>query len=165
MTVGTYRAEAAADLDSLAEEATFAALRSVDDPEYPGLSILDLGLVEDVAVQGATATIGLIPTFSGCPALHMIADDVVAAVEGRPEIDLCRVEWLPSPVWSTDRLTDLGRQRLAREYTVVIRSRDGSLRCPVCGSSAVTDQSLAGPSRCRSIAWCDDCRNPVEVMR
>ena len=45
------------------------------------------------------------------------------------------------------------------------RLEDGGLRCPICGSDAVVDQSLAGPTRCRSVAWCDSCRNPVEVMR
>lgn len=141
------------------------ALHAVDDPEYPGLSIVDLGLVEDVSELDGEVVVGLIPTFSGCPALHMIANDVVEALQTRPEISRCRVEWLPAPVWSTDRLSDLGRQRLARDYTVVLRRKDGTLRCPVCGSDAVHDQSMAGPTRCRSIAWCDSCRNPVEVMR
>lgn len=148
-----------------ATAAAHEALRTVDDPEYPGLSIVDLGLVEDVGEHDGEVVVGLIPTFSGCPALTMIASDVVQALQKRPEIDACRVEWLPAPVWSTDRLTDLGRERLARDYTVVLRRKDGTLRCPVCGSDAVRDQSMAGPTRCRSIAWCEKCRNPVEVMR
>ncbi len=141
------------------------ALRNVDDPEYPGLSIVDLGLVEEIEERDGVVTVGLIPTFSGCPALKMIAADVAEALTERPEIDSCQVEWLPAPVWSTDRLSDLGRQRLARDFTVVLRRKDGTLRCPVCGSDTVRDQSMAGPTRCRSIAWCDSCRNAVEVMR
>lgn len=141
------------------------ALATVDDPEYPGVSIVDLGLVESFGADGAIATIGLIPTFSGCPALKMIADDVVAAVESVDGIDACLVDWLPAPVWTTDRMSDVARQFLGSEFTVVLRSKDGGLRCPVCGSTAVADQSLAGPTRCRSIAWCESCRNPVEVMR
>lgn len=149
----------------IATAAAIEALRSVDDPEYPGLSIVDLGLVEEVVERNGELVVGLIPTFSGCPALKMIAADVVAALETRTEITACRVEWLPAPVWSTERLSDAGRQRLASDYTVVLRRKDGTLRCPVCGSDAVKDQSMAGPTRCRSIAWCDSCRNPVEVMR
>lgn len=141
------------------------ALQRVDDPEYPGLSIVDLGLVEAVSEVDGTVVVGLIPTFSGCPALKMIADDVAEAVLATPEVDACRVEWLPAPVWSTERLSDLARKRLANDYTVVLRRKDGTLRCPVCGSEAVRDQSMAGPTRCRSIAWCDTCRNAVEVMR
>ncbi len=142
-----------------------AVLATVDDPEYPGLSIVDLGLVESFDVADGHVTVGLIPTFSGCPALQMIADDVVSAFESRSDVTGCTVEWLAGPVWGTDRLSGQGRARLASDYTVVLRRKDGTLRCPVCGSDTVTDQSMAGPTRCRSIAWCNECRNPVEVMR
>lgn len=140
-------------------------LETVDDPEYPGLSIVDLGLVESFEVADGHVVVGLIPTFSGCPALQMIADDVITAFETRPDVIDCTVNWLPGPVWSTQRLSERGQARLASDYTVVLRRKDGTLRCPVCGSDTVTDQSMAGPTRCRSIAWCEGCRNPVEVMR
>lgn len=142
-----------------------AAVAAVNDPEYPDVSIVDLGLLESLEVDGSQATIGLIPTFSGCPALHMIAADVSRSVEAVPGIESCVVEWLTGPVWSTDRMSGAATRRLSDEYTVVLRRKDGTLRCPVCGSDAVADQSMAGPTRCRSIAWCDSCRNPVEVMR
>ncbi len=154
-----------------------AAIATVHDPEYPDVSIVDLGLLESIEVNDTTVTVGLIPTFSGCPALRMIADDVRDAVttalaEAASTTDTamtrdmaCTVEWLTSPIWTTDRISPTATDRLAADYTVVLRRKDGTLRCPVCGSDAVTDQSLAGPTRCRSIAWCDMCRNPVEVMR
>lgn len=146
-------------------DAVRSAIAAVNDPEYPDVSIVDLGLLESVDVDGTQATVGLIPTFSGCPALHMIAADVSASVEAVPGIDSCVVNWLPGPVWSTDRMSNGATRRLSDEYTVVLRRKDGTLRCPICGSDAVADQSMAGPTRCRSIAWCDSCRNPVEVMR
>ncbi|MGI9643890.1 MAG: iron-sulfur cluster assembly protein [Ilumatobacteraceae bacterium] len=146
-----------------------AAVTSVSDPEYPGLSIVDLGLMERVEAterdDGSHVTVGLIPTFSGCPALAMIAADVRAAVEAVPGVAVCRVEWLTAPVWSVERVTPAARTRLGAEFSVVLRGADGGLRCPVCGSADVEDRSLAGPTRCRSVAWCDDCRNVVEVMR
>ncbi|MFN3256633.1 MAG: 1,2-phenylacetyl-CoA epoxidase subunit PaaD [Ilumatobacter sp.] len=141
------------------------AVASVNDPEYPDVSIVDLGLLERVTVTGSVATIGLIPTFSGCPALQMIADDVRNAVEAVPGIERCEVEWLSAPAWSTDRISSSAARRLADDYTVVVRRSDGELTCPVCGGHAVVDQSMAGPTRCRSVAWCPDCRNPIEVMR
>jgi ring-1,2-phenylacetyl-CoA epoxidase subunit PaaD len=94
----------------------------------------------------------------------MIAADVRDSVASVPGVDEVTVEWLPGPVWSTDRMSGVATRRLS-EYTVVLRRKDGTVRCPVCGSDAVADQSMAGPTRCRSIAWCDACRNPVEVMR
>lgn len=140
------------------------AVATVTDPEYPDISIRDLGLVESIRVDGAAATVGLIPTFSGCPALAMIADDVRVAVLDLPEIEDCSVEWLAAPVWSTERVSMSARSRLG-EYTVTLRRKDGTLRCPSCGADDVVDQSAAGPTRCRSIAWCNRCRNVVEVMR
>ncbi len=141
------------------------AIAAVNDPEYPDVSIVVLGLLESLELDGSQVAVGLIPTFSGCPALHMIAADVSVAVEAVAGVDRCVVTWLAGPVWSTDRMSGAATQRLSDEYTVVLRRKDGTLRCPVCGSDAVTDQSMAGPTRCRSIAWCNSCRNPVEVMR
>lgn len=147
------------------ERTVLDAVASVADPEYPDISIRDLGLVESIQVDGTSATVGLIPTFSGCPALSMIAADVHAAVIELPEIEHCTVEWLTAPVWSTDRVTIAGRSKLGTDYTVTLRRKDGTLRCPSCGADDVVDQSPAGPTRCRSIAWCNHCRNVVEVMR
>lgn len=143
-----------------------SALEQVFDPEYPDISVIDLGLIQSVEVSAdGLVTIGLIPTFSGCPALAMIADDVRVAVEALPGTTSATVRWLTSPVWSTERITADAQKRLSSEYTVVLRRKDGTLLCPVCGSTTVQDQSMAGPTRCRSIAWCSSCRNPVEVMR
>jgi ring-1,2-phenylacetyl-CoA epoxidase subunit PaaD len=101
------------------------AVASVHDPEYPDVSIADLGLVESVTVSesGDVATIGLIPTFSGCPALDMIATDVEAAVLALTEVQQCNVEWLPGPVWTNERLTDRARTTLADEFTVACAAR------------------------------------------
>lgn len=146
-----------------------AAVAAVHDPEYPDVSVVDLGLLESVdvvhGVDGVIAHVGLIPTFSGCPALDMIAGDVRRSVEALTDVDRCDVTWLAGPVWDSGRLTSAAQTSLAEDYTVVLRRKDGSLLCPVCGSDAVADQSMAGPTRCRSIAWCPSCRNPVEVMR
>lgn len=141
------------------------AVASVADPEYPDISITDLGLVEQITVDHGHAVIGLIPTFSGCPALAMIAADVRTAVEALDTIDRCTVEWLTAPVWSTDRVSLRARSQLNTDYTVTLRRKDGTLRCPSCGADSVADQSAAGPTRCRSVAWCSSCRNVVEVMR
>ncbi len=152
-----------------APPAVLGAIASVPDPEYPGISIAELGLVERVLTAdrpgGLDVEVELIPTFSGCPALAMIAGDVRAAVEAVAGVASCDVRWLASPVWSTDRISPQAQTRLRQEYTVVLRGTDGALQCPVCGSDAVEDRSLAGPTRCRSVAWCGSCRNVVEVMR
>ena len=141
------------------------AVAGVCDPEYPGISIADLGLVVDVRVEGGRAEVDLVPTFSGCPALDMIADDVRAAAGAVPGVDEVEVTWRRDGVWTPDRLSLAARRSLGEEFTVVLRRSDGSLVCPVCRSGRVTDTSAFGPTRCRSLAWCPDCRNPVEVLR
>ena len=156
---GLFEGSASADTGDV-----LGALRAVHDPEYPDISIVDLGLVESVVAIDGQVTVGLIPTFSGCPALSMIAGDVRAAVQSIDHALVCQVEWLSSPVWEPARMSPTAQKQL-ESYTVVLRGRDGSLRCPVCGSFDVSEQSMAGPTRCRSIGWCDSCRNPVEVMR
>ncbi len=140
------------------------AIASVDDPEYPGVSIVDLGLLEFARIDGDAVHIGLIPTFSGCPALNMIADDVVAAVEAVDGVRSATVEWLRSPAWSPSRVTSTGRTRLNTEFTVAVQIGSRPPACPLCGSST-TRQSLFGPSRCRSVHRCESCQEVVEVMR
>lgn len=140
------------------------AVASVDDPEYPGVSIVDLGLLESLTVTGGTAHIGLIPTFSGCPALAMIADDVAQAVTDVSGVEAVKVEWLSSPLWSVSRITPEVRDRLASEFTVAVRIGADAPACPRCGEATI-EQSLFGPSRCRSVNRCTACNEVVEVMR
>jgi ring-1,2-phenylacetyl-CoA epoxidase subunit PaaD len=142
-----------------------AAVAAVDDPEHPGVGVADLGLVIDVRLDGGRVEVDLVPTWSGCPALAMIADDVRAAAAAVVGVDHVTVTWRHDVVWTPARVAPGARRTLADGFTVVLRRPDGSLVCPVCGSGAVVDTSDVGPTRCRSLAWCPDCRNPVEVLR
>ena len=142
-----------------------SAVSSVDDPEYPGISIVDLGLLETITPRlDGTATVGLIPTFSGCPALAVIAGDVIAAVEELDEIESCEVEWLSTPAWHADRVSHEARSCLERKFTVAVQIGERSPTCPLCASKTV-EQSMFGPSRCRSVHSCTGCGETVEVMR
>ena len=139
------------------------ALAAVDDPEYPGVSIIDLGLLERVNVFGGRVEVGLIPTFSGCPALAMIAEEVresVGAIDGVEEVD---VDWLTGPVWSVERVSAVARLRLAAEFTVAVHLGSPP-SCPLCGART-TELSAFGPSRCRSVHRCTSCGEVVEVLR
>ncbi len=140
------------------------AIATVDDPEYPGISIVDLGLVETIDIDDATARIGLIPTFSGCPALALIADDVTRAVNAVPGIANTQVVWLRSPNWTADRVSAVAKQALAIDFTVAVRIGPDEPSCPRCGGDT-SPRSPFGPSRCRSISMCESCRETVEVMR
>ena len=164
MTAGATTSEA---------EAIRRAVATVTDPEYPDVSIVDLGLLERVDVDaiddagrsaaGRRVTVELVPTYAGCPALEMIAADVRTAVEALGHT--CEVRWLTAPAWSPTRIAERARQQLADDYAVAVRDPDGRLRCPVCGSTAVPERSPVGPTRCRAVHWCAECRNAIEVVR
>ena len=149
-------------------EAVRTAVATVDDPEYPGISIVDLGLLEDIDVQpDGDVVVGLVPTFSGCPALAMIADDIrhaVASVDGVTGPQAVNVRWLSSPAWTVDRVTENARQAMAREFTVAVRIGQDPVPCPRCGADT-TEDSMFGPSRCRAVHVCQSCTEVVEVMR
>ena len=145
--------------------AVHRAVTSVDDPEYPGISVVDLGLLEtiDVAKDGAVR-VGLIPTFAGCPALAVIADAVTAAVSSIEGVASCAVDWLSSPAWHTDRISHEARACLERKFTIAVQLGDRSPTCPQCASTTV-EQSMVGPSPCRSIHTCTGCGETVGVVR
>lgn len=155
---------------ALTEADVLAALDAVMDPEIPSCSVIDLGIVERVAVSPDGVEIDLLPTFSGCPALDVIGADVEAAVRelgGEP-----RVRWVRSTPWTTDRISERGRARLA-EYgiappgsaVVVQLGRPEPIACPYCGATATEEQSAFGPTPCRAIRYCPACRNPFEAFK
>ena len=94
----------------------YAAVETVNDPEYPGISIVDLGLLENIKVNKiGEVVIQLIPTFSGCPALQMIAQDVREATEELSGVNKVDVVWLNSPVWNVNRVTAKAEKELSEK--------------------------------------------------
>ncbi len=143
----------------------YTAVASIDDPEYPGISIADLGLVEQISTEpDGSVSVGLVPTFSGCPALGLIAEDVKRAVEAVDGVADVAVKWLRAPVWTVERVSDTGRAALARDFTVAVTIGDNDPSCPRCGG-ATTRSSMFGPSRCRSVHRCEQCGENLEAMR
>jgi len=167
------------------------ALGRVPDPEMP-ISIVDLGLVEDVRViangaSGATVSIVLLPTFIGCPALDMIAGDVRAKVGELPGIADVSVAWVHDPAWTVDRISNEGRASLAAHGVTVpprgggghldvpghappnspqaVTMRISAVPCPFCGSRSTYLDSPFGPTRCRTIYYCESCRNSFEHLK
>lgn len=147
------------------EAAVHAAVASVDDPEYPGVSIVDLGLLETLDIDpGGSVVVGLVPTFSGCPALAVIADDVTAAVGRVPGVEQAQVVWLANPVWTPERISHDARVTMAESFTVAVQIGGREVRCPRCGAPT-RQQSMFGPSRCRAVHRCSSCSETVEVVR
>ncbi|HEX9856266.1 MAG TPA: 1,2-phenylacetyl-CoA epoxidase subunit PaaD [Acidimicrobiia bacterium] len=139
------------------------AVAAVNDPEFPGVTIEDLGILRDVRVGADGTVVDLVPTFLGCPALGVIADDVAAAARAAGARAVS-VRFVNDPPWSPDLITPAGRRLLAEEFTVAVTG-PAFVTCPLCGSVTVEERSPFGPTACRAIAYCESCRNPLEVMR
>ena len=150
--------------DSTSIQDVHLAIKAVSDPEYPGISIVDLGLLENVEINMADEVlIQLIPTFSGCPALKIIAQDIENVVKGVSGVKKVDIQWLNTPVWTVDRVTLKAKRDLAENFTVAVQINK-KVECPRCHS--MTDKkSHFGPSRCRSIHLCENCREIEEVLR
>ena len=140
----------------------------VCDPEYPEVTISELGILERVSSGdgGSTVRIELVPTMLGCPALDVIARDVTDAarsVSAGADVSI-DVTFVDDPVWTPDRIAPSAVSFLAREYSVAVRIRAADASCPICGGTALEHRSDFGPTPCRSVEWCPQCRNPVEVV-
>lgn len=146
------------------EESVREALRSVVDPEIPSVNIVDLGLLESVQVDGDQVRIALLPTFTGCPALSIIRDAVVRRVESVAGAARVEVEFVLSPPWTTDRISPAGQIAL-QSFGVAPPNGMAAPLCPYCGSSDTRLESPFGPTRCRSVFYCQSCQNPFERMK
>jgi ring-1,2-phenylacetyl-CoA epoxidase subunit PaaD len=155
-------------------EQVWDALSEVQDPEIPVVSLVDLGVVRDVRVENGRVHVGFTPTFLGCPALEVMRDEIAATVvELGAEPD---VEVIQDGSWSTDRITPEGREKLraagfappaprSAEATTLLQLQTGTFRCPYCGSIDTKLENLFGPTPCRSIRYCNACRQPFEQFK
>ncbi len=138
------------------------ALQAVHDPEIPVLSIVDLGVVEAVRIEDGRVLVELLPTFSGCPALGFMAEAVRRKVAAVPGVDEVQVSFRLDPAWNTSRISERGRLAL---QSFGIAPPGDPPACPYCGSRHTRVASAFGPTRCRSVCYCDACRNPFEQMK
>lgn len=153
--------------------AVWAALGEVRDPEIPPVSVVDMGMVNEVTVEGARVTITMMPTFVGCPALEIIRRDVAARVAQVAGVAEVEVQFTFDPPWTSERITPEGRERLAgfgiappvREVLQGLISLEAVPLCPFCGSPDTHLENHFGPTSCRSIFYCDACRQPFEGIK
>jgi ring-1,2-phenylacetyl-CoA epoxidase subunit PaaD len=143
-----------------------AALAAVKDPEIPTCSITDLGIVHDIRVTNGRIEIDLLPTFAGCPALDVIKKDVEQAA--RDLAAEVAVRFVNAPAWTTDRLNENAGVSL-RAYGIspplLQIARALHIACPYCGSDQTVEESAFGPTPCRTVRYCNNCRNPFEGFK
>ena len=138
-------------------------LSEVEDPEIPVLTIMDLGIVRDVECDDAV-TVSLTPTYSGCPATEAIESSVVAALEERGVSNVL-IKRVLSPPWTTDWITEEGRNKLRVYGIAPPERRDRPIACPRCGSDNSEVVSEFGSTACKASYKCLDCLEPFEYFK
>jgi ring-1,2-phenylacetyl-CoA epoxidase subunit PaaD len=159
---------------TLTEGDVWAALSEVPDPEIPAVSVVDLGLVHRIELGDERLRVELLPTFVGCPALELIRASVAERLAGMAPV--VEVEMTFAVPWTSDRITPEGRRRLRDSgfappspagagplfATIPVRP---TAACPWCGSDDTTLENLFGPTLCRTLFWCNRCRQPFEQFK
>ena len=143
-------------------ERALAALNGVVDPEIPVLTIADLGILRDVSVDGDTVEVAITPTYSGCPAMHVITMDIETAL-ARTGIK-GRVRTVLSPAWTTDWMSDEAKQKLA-SFGIAPPQRGARTKCPLCGSEDTEQISAFGSTPCKALHRCRACREPFDAFK
>jgi ring-1,2-phenylacetyl-CoA epoxidase subunit PaaD len=153
----------------------WSVLRGIPDPEIPVVNIVELGIVREVTVRGSTVEVAITPTYSGCPALHAIEEDIAGRLRESGYIDVTVTQQL-SPAWTTDWITAPARERL-REYGIApphtvsespahpIRIFSRAIACPQCGSENSERLSEFGSTACKALYRCIECREPFDYFK
>ena len=159
-------------------EEVFELLTEIKDPELPVVDIVELGIVRDVSIDGDAVRVDVTPTYSGCPALRMIEDEIVEKLKAHGFNDV-KVQNVFSPAWTTDWLSGETKQKLkdygiappgtaatsdAAELITIRRSRE-TVACPYCGSRNTEQKSEFGSTACKAIHFCNSCHQPFDYFK
>lgn len=158
----------------LTREEAWRIAASVADPEVPVLTIEDLGVLRAVDVSEDRVRVDITPTYSGCPAMDTIRDDVILALTaaGFPRVE---VRLVLSPAWTTDWMSDAGKRKLAAYGIAPPSGRAAmpsgpirlaiSVRCPRCGSLDTREVSRFGSTSCKALFECRACLEPFDHFK
>jgi len=163
-------------LAPISADQVYAWLQEVPDPEIPVLSVVDLGVVRDVSWDGDACVVVITPTYSGCPAMREITQDIQQTL-ARHGIDEVRVETRLAPAWTTDWMSEKGREALKgygiaapAERAIDIsgisrRAAAPAIACPRCGSRDTRMVSNFGSTSCKALYRCVACREPFDYFK
>jgi ring-1,2-phenylacetyl-CoA epoxidase subunit PaaD len=149
--------------------ALYELLSGVTDPEIPVLTLQDLGVLRDITVTNGAVKVTITPTYSGCPAMETMRDDIedVLTKAGYSEFT---VEQSLSPAWTTDWMSENGREKL-RKYGIAppistnCGQQTSQIKCPQCSGTHVKLVSEFGSTACKALYQCQDCREPFDYFK
>jgi ring-1,2-phenylacetyl-CoA epoxidase subunit PaaD len=156
-------------------EEVLEILAGVEDPEIPVISVVELGIVRDVAVTGTGVAVTITPTYSGCPAMREIEADITRVLDEHG-ISPVEIRTVYSPAWTTDWIGDEARAKLAAygiappgrvngDELVTLSRRSSPIPCPFCHSMDTERRSEFGSTACKAIWFCRGCQQPFEEFK
>jgi ring-1,2-phenylacetyl-CoA epoxidase subunit PaaD len=160
---------------SIDRNRAFEILESVKDPEIPVLSIIDMGIVRDFRIENDKAIVEITPTYSGCPAMKMIADEIILALQNSG-LENVEVKTVLNPAWTTDWMNEAAKQRL-KEFGISppnkvqmtdlfqIRFENEKIPCPYCNSNNTNKTSEFSSTACKSLHYCKECLQAFEYFK
>ena len=154
----------------------YELLDSIKDPEIPVISICELGIVRDITIVNETVYINITPTYSGCPAMAEISDDIIKTLNkaGYAEVE---IRTIFSPAWTTDWMSPESREKLkgygiAPPHKVLdteklfnIMQPEELVSCPFCNSGKTKRTSEFGSTACKALYFCNSCMQPFEYFK
>jgi ring-1,2-phenylacetyl-CoA epoxidase subunit PaaD len=157
---------------TISESDVLGALDEIEDPEMPVISIVELGIVRAIQIDGGRAEVTLAPTFSGCPAISAITQSVREKILSLGFSDVS-IKLALDPPWSTDNISESGREKLKRmgiaspqmHGGAVLTALEMPVPCPYCNSRNTTRRNYFGPTPCRAIYFCNNCVQPFERVK
>ena len=162
--------------NNITEEQVWDLLREVPDPEVPVISVVELGVVRNVLVEGESLIVTITPTYSGCPAMKVIEDDIVSKLQANG-ISQIKVNTVFKPSWTTDWLTEDAKLKLkkfgiappekvsAEDIFPFLKDNRAQIACPRCNSLNTEMKSRFGSTACKALHYCNDCKEPFEYFK
>lgn len=155
-------------------EEVFEWIRHIPDPEIPVIDIYELGVLRDISVNEEGVTVNISPTYSGCPAMKQIEDDIITIIKSHG-IENVKVKQVYSPPWSTKLIKEEAREKL-RKYGIAPPEEDTedknallgkkkSITCPRCGSVNTKMISQFGSTACKALYQCQDCLEAFDYFK
>jgi len=156
------------------QEQIFKLLSEIPDPEIPVINIIELGILREVKFVDDTCVVVITPTYTGCPAMKVIEDDIRIKLK-EIGIDKVKVELVLSPAWTTDWISDVAKEKL-RAYGIappdhssvdkkVLLGKARDLKCPLCSSIHTEMISQFGSTACKALYRCLDCKEPFDYFK
>ena len=161
-------------MQAVTEEKVWQVLETVKDPEIPVVSVVEMGIIRAVEMDGDRVTVTMTPTFSGCPALEVMQREIKTAVSTlNIPLPHITVNITLSPPWSTDWMTAAARAKLKAFGLSPPPTHGGKLdiifhdiaSCPRCDGHNTSLKNSFGPTLCRAIYYCHDCQEPFEQFK